>query len=743
MKNNSPTKKRSVVAVLLPREHLPFIRNWCEHHISQGWSICLYNNNGSQGSCRKSSIYASGEMQKTKIDKRGHNYGVYTKHLKDDDVSVALVNELKGLPVEIITWQPKNANGIILHGQVEAYVDFIVRNRGTVEWASFIDADEYLYAGPGMNWDDLLDEVSMYQCNRIMLNGVIYENRWTLKGKPILLSSLKCLGKQEAGNKNIVRISEVRRADIHWNWDMYDNNRVAIADPHQFRFNHYRENKHSISLKITDKTALNPDESIAVPALKVNENISAFAIKKNSPQKPLISVIMPCYNHGKYVSKAIESILNQTFPAFELIILNDGSTDNSREEIKKYKDRRVSYLESPINKGSCITRNTGLQISTGKYIYVMNADDVAHFDRLGVQYKYMQEHPKIGCIGSQGSLINEKGNFIGSISKPLVPSSQLATLMLIDNYMLHASLVFRRSLLFKYNLFYNKSYRFLSDFELINRCTNHFPVLNIDHNLISRRLHSDQALLQKKTVQEKYADIIRLSQLKKFGIRFTQRQKGIYLKLLKRSPNIIHKDLEEGVILLNKLLEKNKKLSVYNQAHLYDLFNYLLASTNEQALNLGGWAIEKGMMDFIMAKIQIGKSILEFGSGRGTDYLLLNYTICSIEHDMSWVQKRGAGHKCFHAPLENGWYRRAVVKETMHAQLYDLILVDGPPAELRQGILNNLDLFKDIQCPIIFDDVNRNPDMAVMQSFCDSLNYRYEIIEGNSKKFAYCCKITS
>ena len=156
---------------------------------------------------------------------------------------------------------------------------------------------------------------------------------------------------------------------------------------------------------------------------------------------------------------------------------------------------------------------------------------------------------------------------------------------------------------------------------------------------------------------------------------------------------------------------------------------------------LGGWAIEKELIDFITKKIPRGKSILEFGSGAGTDVLLENYKVSSIEHDKVFLYKRGENHTSIHATIQNKWYHRNKVEDALNNE-YDLVLIDGPPGALRKGILENLDLFQNNDKPVIFDDINRNLDKAIMISFCNALNYQYHIFAGSQKTFAYCVKAT-
>lgn len=262
---------RAVVAVFLPREHLPFIRGWCEHHLAQGWSVVLYDNTGSTGSDRKSSVFKSGKLQSSGRDKRGNNYAAFTAHLSDADVQAATREALAGLPVELRTWQPRNAAGAIIHGQVEAYVDFIRRERNATKWAAFIDADEYLDHGAGFEWDALLSELPAIDCHRALLQGQVYESRWTSAGQPRALEILNRDGLQSEegsviGPKSLVRLDKVLTADIHWGWRLEGNNTTCLLDALQFYFRHYKAERLAVKLKpkVRPMPSQDTDESISI-----------------------------------------------------------------------------------------------------------------------------------------------------------------------------------------------------------------------------------------------------------------------------------------------------------------------------------------------------------------------------------------------------------------------------------------------------------------------------------------------
>jgi len=131
---------------------------------------------------------------------------------------------------------------------------------------------------------------------------------------------------------------------------------------------------------------------------------------------PIVSVNMPVYNCAAYLTEAIESILNQTFKDFELIICNDGSTDHSLKiaELFAAKDSRITLITRE-NLGIVATRNELLEISKGKYIAVLDCDDVALPHRLALQVKYLEEHPEVVCLGGDTRLIDGKGRYLTTL----------------------------------------------------------------------------------------------------------------------------------------------------------------------------------------------------------------------------------------------------------------------------------------------------------------------------------------
>ena len=124
-------------------------------------------------------------------------------------------------------------------------------------------------------------------------------------------------------------------------------------------------------------------------------------------KQPAITVFMPVYNAEKYLKEAIDSILNQTFQNFELLIIDDGSTDESVKIIEGYTDWRIRLIHNDGNKGLPYTRNRGLFLARGLYLAIMDADDVSVKNRLEIQYNIMEKRSNLAVISSGKELLSK------------------------------------------------------------------------------------------------------------------------------------------------------------------------------------------------------------------------------------------------------------------------------------------------------------------------------------------------
>jgi len=111
-------------------------------------------------------------------------------------------------------------------------------------------------------------------------------------------------------------------------------------------------------------------------------------------QKEKVSIILPTYNRAHTLRRSLESVLNQTYKNFEVILVDDGSTDNTKELVESYQDDRIKYYHAGLNKGAAAARNYGLERANCDYIAFQDSDDIWHADKLEKQMKVLTEAPK-------------------------------------------------------------------------------------------------------------------------------------------------------------------------------------------------------------------------------------------------------------------------------------------------------------------------------------------------------------
>ena len=286
---------------------------------------------------------------------------------------------------------------------------------------------------------------------------------------------------------------------------------------------------------------------------------------------PSVSVVMPVYNGGQYLAEAINSILLQTFLDFEFIIIDDGSTDQTIDVINRFKDRKIILNQNPNNIGNYASRNIGMQLARGRYICVMDADDVAFPHRLEKQFAHMDANPEVGICGSFIQIIPNGGvpNFVTN-------EELLKVAFLSNNYCSHPSLILRKEFLKRYDLSYNEKYYYSADFDLCARGFQHFRLQNIPDILLQYRRHAEQISTAKFDEQQNYADTIRISQLvDKLGFTGNEIPIDIHLRLMKMQ-TIERNEQKKTEDWINALLEKNKECNQFDESLLSGFLKQLL-----------------------------------------------------------------------------------------------------------------------------------------------------------------------
>ncbi len=205
---------------------------------------------------------------------------------------------------------------------------------------------------------------------------------------------------------------------------------------------------------------------------------------------PLISVLMPVYNGQQYLAEAIASILNQTYQHFELLIINDGSSDNSEQIIKGFEDLRIVYIKNETNKGLIFTLNRGIELSKGAFIARMDADDISVANRFE---KQIQEFKKDEKLVVCGSFIKTFGNGSERLIDYMPDSNaEILSSIFFTCPFAHPSVMIKKESLLKLNEFYREDYKHSEDYDLWSRLVFVGSSKNIPEFLLNYRVHDKQ-----------------------------------------------------------------------------------------------------------------------------------------------------------------------------------------------------------------------------------------------------------
>jgi glycosyltransferase involved in cell wall biosynthesis len=287
---------------------------------------------------------------------------------------------------------------------------------------------------------------------------------------------------------------------------------------------------------------------------------------------PKISVILPVYNAEKYIKESIESILKQSFGDFELILINDGSNDDSEKEILSFEDSRIRYYLNETNLGLIKTLNKGIAQARGKYVARMDADDICAPNRFEKQFNYLEQHYDVVICGSWAKIIDEFGVVTGRI-KRIDTNALIRANMLFTTPFVHPTVMIRKEVLEKNQ--YNEDAKHCEDLELWVRLSKEptYKFHNLPEFLLNYRIHSSNVSVINTDYQtEKRQQLIRPYIEKLMGQVTNDELKTHFLTF---SPDAVSKS-EQGKInaWLVALAKKN------NSSHVFEKksFNALLLS---------------------------------------------------------------------------------------------------------------------------------------------------------------------
>lgn len=245
---------------------------------------------------------------------------------------------------------------------------------------------------------------------------------------------------------------------------------------------------------------------------------------------PKISVLMPVYNAEKYVAASIESVLAQTEADFELILLDDASSDASETVIRRFNDPRIRYCKNERNLGISGSRNRLMDLARGKYFAVLDNDDLALPQRFAEQAEFLDLNPDVAMVGSWGELFSNApaDTLTAKIKKaitnlgwvwcqPPFPDLQET---LRGNTVMHSSMMLRASVVRRYGIAYNPAYTPAEDYDLLRQfLALGMKAVNLQKVLFKYHLHGGNFSLQKKELMQKADAMVKADIRKMLNIK--------------------------------------------------------------------------------------------------------------------------------------------------------------------------------------------------------------------------------
>lgn len=290
------------------------------------------------------------------------------------------------------------------------------------------------------------------------------------------------------------------------------------------------------------------------------------AVHDNRIQPGLVSVIMGNYNTPEsYLRESIDSVLAQTYTDFELIIVDDASTDDSPAVLRSYDDPRIRILYNEKNMGLAATLNKALDNCRGEFVARMDTDDICLPQRFERQVDYLGGHPEVIVCGTWVEKFFEPGaNAKSTIPKTTLPDRESYLIYLLyGNYptIIHPSVMYNRRMLLQHDLRYNTEYRYAEDYRMWLSCARCGSCVIIPEVLLRFRCHAGSISVQKNEQQQENDYSIIQEQLDSLHIKLPEDIREHHLRLF-LIPKPYDLRIKEW---LKQLIAANKKYKVYNQ----------------------------------------------------------------------------------------------------------------------------------------------------------------------------------
>ncbi len=279
-----------------------------------------------------------------------------------------------------------------------------------------------------------------------------------------------------------------------------------------------------------------------------------------------VTVLIPVYNAGPYLKEALQSILDQSFTDYKLLIINDGSTDNSEEIINGFNDDRIWYIKHNTNTGLINTLNEGLTLAPSEYIIRMDADDISLPGRFEKQVLFMDANPDIAI---SGTWFDEMGT--NKIVAHPVTNEECKVNLLQNTVLGHPTAILRRAAIIKSNLKFDKNALYAEDYKFwADAALSGLKIANIPEILLHYRAHESQISASNWEKQLQSVEGIKLWYAQYFFSDLLKTRVKLYADFLNRSINSFVDFIEVRELI--KQLKIENRLKNYFDAVLFEKF---------------------------------------------------------------------------------------------------------------------------------------------------------------------------
>ena len=251
------------------------------------------------------------------------------------------------------------------------------------------------------------------------------------------------------------------------------------------------------------------------------------------PSKPKVTVFIPVHNRADYVCVAVNSILAQSLRDFELLIVDDGSTDDTVEVLQRYQDPRIRIERNETNLGIPATRNRGLEHARGEYIALLDSDDHAYPNRLKKQVDFLDANRTITQVGSWCSFMDEHGAMLDKVRRQPLHSDDIHAHMPFHCPLVNRTIMARTEILRQYG--YDTDFPRCQDYDLHSRMVDEHAMVNLSEILVCGREHPGRFTGQTGDLGKNRKMAIYRTQLNRMQIDATEQDLERHHALTRRS----------------------------------------------------------------------------------------------------------------------------------------------------------------------------------------------------------------